>query len=280
MFYEINITKIDNGKNGLLGYATVTFGGSLKVRNIKLFDKEGNIFIDLPKIRNVKKNEAGEFVDRLIAVPHKNFAKELYENIKKVYKSDESYMKSDVNNEFSYSIQYIPFSSKGNVLGVANICIEDSFNINGFTVMNGKNGIFINNPKIFFNDEYKDIAYPITAEFREELHKNIMKVFNSILTEDEQNKINELTHQKSVYQDQLKMMDGFMDNLYEEFKGAENSEQEDRIVSDIGMFAISKYQAKDKIALFDKEINEILDKDNKEIAKSTDKPTPQTPKGR
>lgn len=257
MFYDVKIRQLQN-KGDLKAYASVTFGGCLTVRGIKIYESDGKIKIDMPKVRNNRKNELGDYVERLIAVPKKEFAKEFFKNIEKVYLNQDDKSVDNLNDDFKYSITFTPYSSGGNVLGVANICIEDSFLINGFTIMNGKNGIFVNNPKIFKDDEYKDIAFPITSEFRTELYDNILGISQKNLTEDEQKIISGMSHKKTVFLNQIEQIDNMLPDAYDKFKNAKSSNAEDNMIKEIGTLVVSKYELSEKISLLEDEINRIM----------------------
>ena len=61
-------------------------------------------------------------------------------------------------------------NTTGNVKATASVTLDDCFGIRGVKVMEGKNGLFINMPSYKGSDEkYKDICFPTTAEFRQEL---------------------------------------------------------------------------------------------------------------
>ena len=257
MFYDVKIRQLQN-KGDLKAYASVTFGGCLTVRGIKIYESDGKVKVDMPKVRNNRKNELGDYVERLIAVPKKEFAKEFFKNIEKVYLNQDDKSADNRNDEFKYSITFTPYSSGGNVLGVANICIEDSFLINGFTIMNGKNGVFVNNPKIFKDDEYKDIAFPITSEFRTELYDNILGISQKNLTEDEQKIVSGLSHKKTAYLNQIEQIDNMLPEAYDKFKNAKSSNAEDTVINEIGTLVVSKYELSEKISLIEDEINRIM----------------------
>ena len=63
--------------------------------------------------------------------------------------------------------------------GVASITIDDCFVVKGIKIVNGKNGLFISMPnQKSANGEYKDIAFPISAETREQITNAIMEEYN------------------------------------------------------------------------------------------------------
>lgn len=69
---------------------------------------------------------------------------------------------------------------------VATLTIGDAFTVKGIKLYEGDKGLFVSMPNYKRNkpdahgDEYKDICYPITAEFRKELEKKITDKYNGI----------------------------------------------------------------------------------------------------
>ena len=61
----------------------------------------------------------------------------------------------------------------------ANITLDAMFVISNIKVVDGKNGLFISMPnKSMPNGEYKDIAFPITKEAREQMVNAILDEYN------------------------------------------------------------------------------------------------------
>lgn len=67
-----------------------------------------------------------------------------------------------------------------NLKGMANITLENSLVINGIKIFNGKKGLFISMPQIKNEkkNEYNEVCFPITKEFREYLSNTILEDFN------------------------------------------------------------------------------------------------------
>lgn len=69
---------------------------------------------------------------------------------------------------------------------IATINIGDAFTVKGVKVYEGKDGLFVSMPNYKRNEpdshgnEYKDICYPITADFRKELEQKIVDKYNGI----------------------------------------------------------------------------------------------------
>lgn len=66
-----------------------------------------------------------------------------------------------------------------------NVTFDNCFVVRGMKVIKGANGYFISMPSRRMNDgTYRDIAHPITNEFRNEIELMILKEFKKVL-EDE-----------------------------------------------------------------------------------------------
>ena len=69
-------------------------------------------------------------------------------------------------------------NTTGSVKATASVTLDDCFSIRGVKVMEGKNGLFINMPSYKGSDEkYKDICFPTTAEFRQELSDAVVDAY-------------------------------------------------------------------------------------------------------
>ena len=76
----------------------------------------------------------------------------------------------------------------GNTKAVAkaSVTFDSAFVVHGFSIINGKNGLFVSMPTFKRKDgEYIDIAHPITSDGRAAIIKKIMDAYN--LTDRESN---------------------------------------------------------------------------------------------
>ena len=66
------------------------------------------------------------------------------------------------------------------VVAKASVTFDSAFVVHGFSIVNGKNGLFVSMPSIKFKDgDYIDIAHPITSVSRTTLIKIIMDAYKS-----------------------------------------------------------------------------------------------------
>ncbi|MFZ5434664.1 MAG: septation regulator SpoVG [Calditrichota bacterium] len=66
-----------------------------------------------------------------------------------------------------------------------NITFDDVFVVRGLKVIAGKNGLFVCMPSRKLEDgTYKDIAHPISNEFRQQLEEQILAEYRRIMETD------------------------------------------------------------------------------------------------
>ena len=73
------------------------------------------------------------------------------------------------------------YERKGNNLkAFANVTLDDQLVLTGIKLVKGNKGLFIGMPSTYSEaqDEYYDIFFPITAEFRAELQDAIIDTYN------------------------------------------------------------------------------------------------------
>jgi len=72
---------------------------------------------------------------------------------------------------------------KSNTVAFASITINDMIAINGIRVVDGANGLFAAMPQAKDKDgEYRDIAFPVTKELRQQLNKAILDEYAAAKT--------------------------------------------------------------------------------------------------
>lgn len=68
----------------------------------------------------------------------------------------------------------------GKTKAMASVTFDDCFVVSGLKVIEGEKGAFVSMPNRKTADgEYKDTAFPITKEFREELINAVLKEYGS-----------------------------------------------------------------------------------------------------
>ena len=113
---------------------------------------------------------------------------EAYEQ-KKTGKLDKDGLTVGENEEAPhFSVRVTPFERDGsniNIRGFASIYLEDCFVVSSVSIVSGRNGEFISMPAYKASTKardgesaYRDIVYPITKEFREQLFGEILNVYH------------------------------------------------------------------------------------------------------
>lgn len=83
-------------------------------------------------------------------------------------------------------INVYPFNGKGSTVAFASICVNDAIVMRGIRLVDGRNGMFLSFPQSKRSgdngkdDEYFDIFYPCTKEFRQELEEAIIGVYENL----------------------------------------------------------------------------------------------------
>ncbi len=68
-------------------------------------------------------------------------------------------------------------SSRSRVKGIASVTFDDQFVVHNIKIVEGRDKLFISMPSRKVGNESKDIAHPITTDFRRELEESILKEF-------------------------------------------------------------------------------------------------------
>lgn len=72
-------------------------------------------------------------------------------------------------------VRVYPIVPQKNLLGFANVTINDCFVVNGIKVCSGENGLYINMPSTKDNKgEWHDTCYPVTSDFRNQLTEAVV----------------------------------------------------------------------------------------------------------
>ena len=84
---------------------------------------------------------------------------------------------------------------EGNVRAYASVNLNDCFAIRNVKVVDSSKGLFIAMPSYKAgNGEYKDICFPVTKEFREQLNNAVIDAYKQALTQNQQQKAADSPH--------------------------------------------------------------------------------------
>ena len=77
-------------------------------------------------------------------------------------------------------VRFFNLESNSKMLALASITIDGCFVVQGFKIMQGKNGLWVGNPsQKSSNGEYKDIAFAIKPEARKNISETILSKYNN-----------------------------------------------------------------------------------------------------
>ena len=76
------------------------------------------------------------------------------------------------------------------IKGTASISLNGKFAVHGFTILEGKNGLFVNMPQRSYNDKfgekkYNDVFHAVTKDAHEELNSSILDAYEQALAESQ-----------------------------------------------------------------------------------------------
>ena len=88
-------------------------------------------------------------------------------------------------------------AKKSNLKAFVSIELDECFAVTGIKVMDGKKGLFVSMPSREGDDEYYDVAFPVTKKFREELYDAILTAYEAEDDEDEKGSKKDKKNKKS-----------------------------------------------------------------------------------
>ena len=71
---------------------------------------------------------------------------------------------------------YLPKNPSA-LLATASVCLEDCFIIRGVKVVEGSKSIVVSMPSRKVDEEYRDVCYPSTKEFRQEFDQAVLDAY-------------------------------------------------------------------------------------------------------
>ena len=75
-----------------------------------------------------------------------------------------------------------PPGQQGGTRAYASATIDGCFAVRGIKIVEGgRDGLFVSMPSRKTVDGYKEVCFPVTAEFREQLHKAVMDAYQQAI---------------------------------------------------------------------------------------------------
>jgi len=78
-----------------------------------------------------------------------------------------------------------PPSAEGGVRAYASATVDNCLAIRGIRVMEGREGLFVSMPSRKAGNEYKEICFPVTKEFREQLHGSVLDAYQQAIAQNQ-----------------------------------------------------------------------------------------------
>ena len=75
------------------------------------------------------------------------------------------------------SVRIHPERAQGPVLAYASVSLNDCFAVRGVKVMRGSKGLFVAMPRQKSGEEYRDICFPCTKEFRQKFDRMVLDAY-------------------------------------------------------------------------------------------------------
>lgn len=180
----VNTNEVANNKDSALkGFANVTFDDKFVVKNISIISGKNGLFVSMPNYRTNKVDEKGEFEYKDVFHPiTKKFRDQLNEAVIQSFTEREEVI-INIPGKLKIQAKGTAFE-KDNLLGFASVVLNESFVVNDIRILQGKNGSFVAMPSqktgkqtTEGKDVYRDICFPITKDFRNELFKEVMDAY-------------------------------------------------------------------------------------------------------
>lgn len=73
--------------------------------------------------------------------------------------------------------------TEGSRLADASVSLDDCFAIRGVRIINGTNGPFVSMPSYKSGNEYRDICFPCTKEFKQEFDRAVLDAYQQQLAQ-------------------------------------------------------------------------------------------------
>lgn len=185
MEYSIQLNAVNNPEKSIRAFATVVFGGSFKVTNVAVIESSRGYFVSMPSFRTKERDEYNNPIYKDVCNPiTKEFREELYGAILGLYEEMEQTGKAEIKTEANkpeepdFTVRVTPFEREGsNLVGLANIVLENSFAVGNVNVVQGRNGIFVAMPSYRAKNRYRDVCFPVTKEFREKVTRAVLDTY-------------------------------------------------------------------------------------------------------
>ncbi len=80
-------------------------------------------------------------------------------------------------------VQIHSLHTDGSRLADASVCLDDCFAIKGVRIVNGSSGPFVSMPSYKSGNQYRDICFPCTKEFKQEFDRAVLDAYQQQLAQ-------------------------------------------------------------------------------------------------
>lgn len=74
---------------------------------------------------------------------------------------------------------------EGNIRAYASINLNDCFAVRNVKIVDSSKGLFVAMPSYKVENDYRDICFPITKEFREQINQAVTNAYHQALTQSQ-----------------------------------------------------------------------------------------------
>lgn len=182
MKYDIKVNKLKNDEWSTKAFVSIIINDCFKVNGISIREtKEGKVFVAMPGYKTNQKDENGYTVYKNYCYPTTaEFRKELFDNIMKAYAGNGEFTANSKDTKLNYGVKLFECNSNSKIESIGRIKFDECFVIDCVKVIDSNNGVFVSMPSKTSTgadgkNEYTEICYPVTKEFREQLYTSIIK---------------------------------------------------------------------------------------------------------
>ncbi|MEG0614114.1 MAG: septation protein SpoVG family protein [Oscillospiraceae bacterium] len=175
---ELLIRTIPFEKDGsnVKGFAMVIINNSFCVKNIKILEGKNGLSVQMPSFKDVD----GTLKDMAFAKTKEARDEMEFQILKEFEKPSEKKIDKElisIKNDIKVSMELM--SGDKAVKGIATITINEIYVIKRASIVEGKNGLFVQMPSYKKADgEYENIVFPIEKNAREQLNSALLDKYN------------------------------------------------------------------------------------------------------
>lgn len=171
-----------NGSEKVKAYAQVTIDDCFVIKNIRVLEGKNGLFVSMPSYKTKKVDETGNVIWQDYAYPITKEARaQIVDLVLRSYESGKE-ESAGTAGELGFEAEiYKNTDEESNCKAFVSCVLGGCVAVRGIKIMQGKEGNFLVMPSVAsgkVNSEgypiYREIAHPITKEFRARLYETIL----------------------------------------------------------------------------------------------------------